>query len=98
MKRETILSKCKLYRYVLWRQWGKADSPYVLFIGLNPSTGDAVDDDAAVIARLRLQESGDDVGLSGRRERRPRGRNHDRAEQDSGGADRGAPPHTPPRS
>ena len=31
-------SKCRLYRYELWRKW--SDTGYVMFIGLNPSTAD----------------------------------------------------------
>ena len=44
MKKSAHISKCKRYRYALWRQWDDA-KPYVLFVGLNPSTADAVEDD-----------------------------------------------------
>ena len=44
MKKTAHISKCKQYRYALWRQWDEA-KPYVLFVGLNPSTADAVEDD-----------------------------------------------------
>lgn len=40
------ISACSHYRYDLWRRWG--DGPYVLFIGLNPSTADASDDDPTI--------------------------------------------------
>lgn len=39
------LSACGRYRYALWRRWD-AQRPAVLFIGLNPSTADAAQDDA----------------------------------------------------
>jgi len=39
-------SKCRLYRYELWRKW--SDTGYVMFIGLNPSTADEFSDDPTV--------------------------------------------------
>jgi len=36
-----------IYRYALWRVWDD-DRPYVQFIGLNPSTADAVEDDPTI--------------------------------------------------
>jgi hypothetical protein len=42
-------SECRTYRYVLWRRWawdGYANQ--VLFIGLNPSTADEIQDDPTV--------------------------------------------------
>ena len=44
MKKSAHISKCQSYRYALWRHWDEA-KPYVLFVGLNPSTADAVEDD-----------------------------------------------------
>ena len=44
MKKSAHISKCTNYRYALWRQWDDSQ-PYVLFVGLNPSTADAVEDD-----------------------------------------------------
>ncbi|WP_351189859.1 DUF1643 domain-containing protein [Shewanella sp. TB4-MNA-CIBAN-0142] len=41
------LSDCRNYRYSLWRTWD-SEKPYVLFIGLNPSTADEVDDDPTI--------------------------------------------------
>jgi hypothetical protein len=37
-------SGCRAYRYALWRTWD-ISKPYALFIGLNPSTADEVEDD-----------------------------------------------------
>lgn len=39
-----IFSKCKKYRYALWRRWD-VDKPIVMFVMLNPSTADAETDD-----------------------------------------------------
>ncbi len=44
MKKEAILSKCRKYRFALWRIWDEA-KPQAMFIGLNPSTADEFDDD-----------------------------------------------------
>lgn len=41
-----IISPCERYRYVLWRRW--ADAAPVAFIGLNPSTADATQDDPTI--------------------------------------------------
>ena len=62
MKRETIFSPCRKYRYTLWREWGTSElfdganegergsrlGEYVQFIGLNPSTADETNDDPTV--------------------------------------------------
>lgn len=40
-------SDCRKYRYSLWRWWDKS-KPYVLFIGLNPSTADETNDDKTI--------------------------------------------------
>src|SRR3989442_436141 len=47
MERSAHFSKCRRYRYALWRTWDPRE-PSVLFIGLNPSTADANEDDATV--------------------------------------------------
>jgi len=39
LKNTAHLSKCRRYRYALWRSW-QLDKPIVMFIGLNPSTAD----------------------------------------------------------
>ena len=46
--KRAIISDCNLYRYELHRTWDKS-KPKVLFIMLNPSTADAIHDDATTI-------------------------------------------------
>jgi hypothetical protein len=41
-----VLSPCRRYRYELWRRW--SDAPYVMFVGLNPSTADEALDDPTI--------------------------------------------------
>lgn len=58
MKRETIFSPCRKYRYTLWREWdnGGLFTPtqierqfqYLMVIGLNPSTADETKDDPTI--------------------------------------------------
>ena len=40
-------SPCRTYRYALWRWWDRS-RPYAMFIGLNPSTADEVNNDPTV--------------------------------------------------
>jgi len=40
-------SRCRSYRYTLWRRWD-VDGPLVMIIGLNPSTADARQDDPTI--------------------------------------------------
>lgn len=47
MNKDAVLSKCRSYRYALWRTWDES-KPKVLFIGLNPSTADESTDDQTV--------------------------------------------------
>jgi len=44
VKRHAEFSPCRRYRYALWRTWDEA-LPRVMFICLNPSTADEVNDD-----------------------------------------------------
>jgi hypothetical protein len=44
LKNTAHLSACRNYRYALWRSWDEA-KPWVMFIGLNPSTADETTDD-----------------------------------------------------
>lgn len=46
MDRGANISECGRYRYSLWRQW--TAGPSVMFIGLNPSTADAMIDDPTI--------------------------------------------------
>jgi len=41
---DALFSKDRIYRYALWRTWDNS-LPKVLFIGLNPSTADEIQDD-----------------------------------------------------
>lgn len=44
-----IFSKDNRHRYLLWRTWGNdMETPLLCFIGLNPSTADAHNDDATI--------------------------------------------------
>jgi hypothetical protein len=47
MKTDATFSKCRKYRYVLWRIWDDS-KPYVMFIGLNPSTADETTNDPTI--------------------------------------------------
>ncbi len=42
-----IISEDEQYRYALWRTWDK-EKPTLAFVGLNPSTADAENDDATI--------------------------------------------------
>ena len=44
IKRSAVFSDCRTWRYTLERYWDKS-KPFVLFILLNPSTADEVNDD-----------------------------------------------------
>lgn len=47
-ERRTILSTCRQYRYCLWREWDIPNPSYAMFVGLNPSTADEVEDDPTI--------------------------------------------------
>lgn len=47
MNSDARFSRCKTFRYALWREWD-ADRPTVLMIGLNPSTADATRNDPTI--------------------------------------------------
>lgn len=51
-----MISPCNKYRYLLSRQWD-AKLPYLLFIGLNPSTADAQHDDPTTNKLIHLAKS-----------------------------------------
>ncbi len=51
MEKSANFSPCRKYRYSLWRSWdklGMTGGNYAMFIGLNPSTADEVNDDPTV--------------------------------------------------
>lgn len=47
MKTDAKFSKCRKYRYALWRTWD-VSKPDAMFIGLNPATADENDNDNTV--------------------------------------------------
>lgn len=48
MKNTAHLSRCRRYRYALWRTWDESLGR-VMFIGLNPSTADEKHDDPTLV-------------------------------------------------
>lgn len=56
-----IFSKCRSYRYILWRCWNaKAKNKRIMnFVGLNPSTADAFKSDPTVTRCIRLAQRED---------------------------------------
>jgi hypothetical protein len=54
-------SPCRTYRYSLWRRWGAGS--YVMFIGLNPSTADEVNDDPTIRRCIRFAKDWGHSGL-----------------------------------
>lgn len=52
MHRGAVFSSCRKWRYALGRIWDK-DRPYAVFIGLNPSTADEVEDDPTIRRCIR---------------------------------------------
>jgi len=56
VKNTAKLSKCINYRYALWRTWDSS-KPYVLFIGLNPSTADETEDDPTLTRCINYAKS-----------------------------------------
>lgn len=48
-------SKCKKYRYALWRIWDES-LPLVMFVGLNPSTANEQDDDPTIRSVERISK------------------------------------------
>lgn len=56
-----VFSDCRKYRYVLWRIWNK-NKPFIMFIGLNPSTANETKDDPTI---RRVQKFAFDWGYGG---------------------------------
>ena len=48
LKNTAHLSRCRQYRFALWRTWDDS-LPRVMFIGLNPSTADETVDDPTLV-------------------------------------------------
>lgn len=53
VERTAFISPCERYRPALGRHWNR-DLGYVLFIGLNPSTADAMQDDPTIRRCMRF--------------------------------------------
>lgn len=47
LQRAANFSRCRQYRYALWRRWGDGED-FMLLIGLNPSTADHRQDDPTI--------------------------------------------------
>lgn len=56
MKKGACFSECNTYRYTLWRIWDES-KPIVTFIGLNPSTADATNDDPTIGRCIQFAKS-----------------------------------------
>ena len=56
MKTDTIFSECRRYRYALTRIWDET-GPYAMFICLNPSTADEIQDDPTVRRCINFAKS-----------------------------------------
>lgn len=54
-------SDCGKYRYALWRKWDST-KPFIMFIGLNPSTATAIMDDPTI---RRVKRFAKDWGYGG---------------------------------
>ncbi len=56
MKNTAKLSGCRNYRYALWRTWDSS-KPFVMFVGLNPSTADETSDDPTLTRCINYAKS-----------------------------------------
>ena len=52
---DALFSKDRIYRYALWRTWDES-KPKVLFVGLNPSTADEIQDDPTIRRCIRYSK------------------------------------------
>lgn len=57
------LSACGRYRFTLWRVWDEA-RPVVVFVGLNPSTADALKDDQTIRRCRHFADASEFGGLT----------------------------------
>ena len=56
LKNTAKLSECRKYRFALWRTWDDS-KPYVMFVGLNPSTADETTDDPTLTRCINYAKS-----------------------------------------
>lgn len=56
MKTDAKLSKCRKYRYALWKTWD-GSKPYAMIIGLNPSKADEIEDDPTITRCINFAKS-----------------------------------------
>ena len=49
------LSKCRKYRYTLWRIWDKS-LPHIMFLGLNPSTANEFQNDPTILKCIQYSK------------------------------------------
>ena len=56
MKKNAKFSACRKYRYALWRTWDES-KPYVMIIGLNPSTADENKNDPTITRCINFAKS-----------------------------------------
>ena len=54
--KDAALSECRKYRYSLSRIWDTS-KPYALFMGLNPSTADEINNDNTISTEIRYSKS-----------------------------------------
>lgn len=60
--RGAIFSDCRTCRYALWRIWN-AELPFVMYIGLNPSKANEVDNDNTITKVRKISENNGYGGL-----------------------------------
>jgi len=56
LKADAKLSDCRNYRFALWRTWDES-KPFVMIIGLNPSTADETTDDPTLIRCMNFAKA-----------------------------------------
>ena len=56
MERGAEFSECRKFRYALWRIWDRS-APFIMFVGLNPSTANENTDDATIRSIIRIAKA-----------------------------------------
>src|SRR6187431_2804390 len=56
MKSGAEFSEDRKYRYALWRIWDEG-KPFVMFVGLNPSTANEHDNDPTIKSVIRIAQN-----------------------------------------